>query len=401
VNDAADGPGLVSDFLVEYLNDADFYVDEALRNVEEVKDDLACIARGVARRQVTDRDRPGAFVDPDELQRSNLLAARQELRCAGEQLGLLAVLVASIDGVAHALLSRHVRARAARFFNGIADKLLGSRRAALKLPDALMEAARFRPRDLLLSFAAVLGPVAAAGPRCGAEPGAEGGSRWASRGGAAGGGGGVSGAGGAGGVGGDNDDDILVAALVGATAFDLAAYGDAPRILLGSQAGGRGAERQGAAQRAARQLHALHRRLAAGSGRAGERERLIGAFEGAGEDKCQCPLSCDLLDDPVLLPVSRTIVSRKAIEQQLLEREVDPYSNAPLRAADLVELPALREAVRAWVGAKLAGRDGAAELPAVERESVAAVEAAAEAARARAAAESGGARAAAEGGGGP
>ena len=385
--DARDGPGLVSDFLNEFINDADFYLDEAVKLVGDVKDDVGRVQRGEARVQHPDRERPGRFLDNDALQRSWLRGIRFELRSAGEQLRVLALLATASDGVTHALLSRRLRARTARFLNSLANTLLGPRRAALRLPPELMQQAGFRPRDLLVDFAAVLGRVAAAGPRCGAEPGEEGGTRWASRdggtdagpgaavagddAGGGGGGGGDDASGGGGGAG--SGDDLLAAALVGANAFLLQNFAEAPRVLLDPrQAEGRGHAQRLLVQRLAAQLQWLHRRLEVEGGRAAELADLLGELP----DACMDPITADLLEDPVLLPASRQIMHRPAILQQLLVDAQDPFTRTPLAAADLVELPRVRDAVRAWVAAKRAGGSGEAEEAAVARERAAAEEAA-------------------------
>ena len=76
-----------------------------------------------------------------------------------------------------------------------------------------------------------------------------------------------------------------------------------------------------------------------------------------------------LMDDPVLLPTSRMIMQRSVIVQQLQGGDKkDPFTKTDLTADDFIELPAMKDAVRAWVRARQAGADGAAELAVVERE---------------------------------
>ena len=67
----------------------------------------------------------------------------------------------------------------------------------------------------------------------------------------------------------------------------------------------------------------------------------------------------------MLLPTSRQVLSRATAEAWFLENANDPYSREPCAVSDLKELPQLDAAVRAWVAARTAGRDGVPELQAV------------------------------------
>lgn len=60
------------------------------------------------------------------------------------------------------------------------------------------------------------------------------------------------------------------------------------------------------------------------------------------------PLMATLMTDPVMLPVSRTILDRSTIRSHLLSDPNDPYSRAPLRIEDVIPQPELQARIEAW-----------------------------------------------------
>lgn len=48
-----------------------------------------------------------------------------------------------------------------------------------------------------------------------------------------------------------------------------------------------------------------------------------------------CPISCDLMKEPVLLPTSGKICDKNTMKRILLNDEHDPFNRAPLKISDL------------------------------------------------------------------
>lgn len=75
------------------------------------------------------------------------------------------------------------------------------------------------------------------------------------------------------------------------------------------------------------------------------------------------PLMATLMQDPVILPVSRTVMDRSTIRQHLLSDPHDPYSRAPLKIEDVIPDVELRARIDAFKqerkAAKLAAATGA------------------------------------------
>eukprot|EP00922_Rhytidocystis_sp_ex-Travisia-forbesii_P008954 GHVS01013067.1.p1 GENE.GHVS01013067.1~~GHVS01013067.1.p1 ORF type:complete len:349 (+),score=67.31 GHVS01013067.1:190-1236(+) len=61
------------------------------------------------------------------------------------------------------------------------------------------------------------------------------------------------------------------------------------------------------------------------------------------------PLMQDVMEDPVRLPTSNTVMDRRNIERHLMADEHDPYNRAPLRVEELESMPELREKIRAFL----------------------------------------------------
>jgi len=61
-----------------------------------------------------------------------------------------------------------------------------------------------------------------------------------------------------------------------------------------------------------------------------------------------CPISYDIMRDPVMLPSSRIIVDRSSIERHLMSNDFDPFSRAPLELEEVVGVEELREEIEEW-----------------------------------------------------
>ncbi|RAL64531.1 hypothetical protein DID88_002005 [Monilinia fructigena] len=63
-------------------------------------------------------------------------------------------------------------------------------------------------------------------------------------------------------------------------------------------------------------------------------------------EEFQDPLMADLMEDPVMLPVSKMILDRSTIKSYLLSDEKDPFNRTPLKIEDVVPVPELKERIR-------------------------------------------------------
>ncbi|EFN57802.1 hypothetical protein CHLNCDRAFT_15442, partial [Chlorella variabilis] len=61
------------------------------------------------------------------------------------------------------------------------------------------------------------------------------------------------------------------------------------------------------------------------------------------------PLATAALQDPVLLPDSRTTLDRSTIERHLMSSSTDPFSRAPLSKEQLISNHELRQQIEAWL----------------------------------------------------
>lgn len=84
-------------------------------------------------------------------------------------------------------------------------------------------------------------------------------------------------------------------------------------------------------------------------------EQDITAKLGEIPDEFLCPISCDLMKEPVRLPTSDTIMEKSIAKQILLNDEHDPFNRAPLKFSELEDLPELKKKIEDWVGRKLRG----------------------------------------------
>ena len=73
-------------------------------------------------------------------------------------------------------------------------------------------------------------------------------------------------------------------------------------------------------------------------------------------DEFMDPLMASLMEDPVILPTSKTVMDRSTIRGHLLSDPSDPYNRAPLKIEDVVADTALKERIEAWKAEKRAAR---------------------------------------------
>jgi ubiquitin conjugation factor E4 B len=64
------------------------------------------------------------------------------------------------------------------------------------------------------------------------------------------------------------------------------------------------------------------------------------------------PLVCELMRDPVRLPVSKNVVDRSTIATHLLNDSLDPFNRSPLVMKDLEPLPELKKEIDDWIRSK-------------------------------------------------
>jgi ubiquitin conjugation factor E4 B len=74
-----------------------------------------------------------------------------------------------------------------------------------------------------------------------------------------------------------------------------------------------------------------------------------------GPSEFYCPISSEIMKEPVLLPTSGQICDLNTIKRHLLNDEHDPFNRAPLKISDLKEVPELKARVARWIQQKLAG----------------------------------------------
>lgn len=53
-------------------------------------------------------------------------------------------------------------------------------------------------------------------------------------------------------------------------------------------------------------------------------------------------MMCEIMTDPVKLPLSGTVVDRLTIKKHLLSDKTDPFNRKPLKEEDLIEMPDLK-----------------------------------------------------------
>ncbi|KAH6674589.1 ubiquitin elongating factor core-domain-containing protein [Halenospora varia] len=60
------------------------------------------------------------------------------------------------------------------------------------------------------------------------------------------------------------------------------------------------------------------------------------------------PILATLMEDPVLLPISKAVVDRSTIRSHLLSDPLDPFNRAPLKIEDVIPQPELKAKITAW-----------------------------------------------------
>lgn len=66
------------------------------------------------------------------------------------------------------------------------------------------------------------------------------------------------------------------------------------------------------------------------------------------------PLLATLMEDPVILPVSRQTLDRSTVRSHLLSDPHDPFNRAPLTIDEVIPNDALRDEIQTWKAARLA-----------------------------------------------
>ena len=65
-------------------------------------------------------------------------------------------------------------------------------------------------------------------------------------------------------------------------------------------------------------------------------------------DRLVCPLTCELMQDPVELPSSKQVVDRQSLERHLRTRPSDPFTNAHLTLDMVSACPGLKRSIAEW-----------------------------------------------------
>ncbi|KAK1936428.1 U box domain containing protein [Babesia divergens] len=73
------------------------------------------------------------------------------------------------------------------------------------------------------------------------------------------------------------------------------------------------------------------------------------------------PIMMDIMEDPVLLPTSGTVMDRKNIERHLMSEATDPFSRQPLTKAQLLPQPELKNRIDEFLAA-LSRKDAADDI---------------------------------------
>jgi ubiquitin conjugation factor E4 B len=75
------------------------------------------------------------------------------------------------------------------------------------------------------------------------------------------------------------------------------------------------------------------------------------------------PLMATLMEDPVILPISKQVIDRSTIQSHLLSDPHDPFNRTPLKIEDVIPNDKLREEIQNWkanlLAQKLAERNAA------------------------------------------
>jgi len=77
---------------------------------------------------------------------------------------------------------------------------------------------------------------------------------------------------------------------------------------------------------------------------------------GEAPDEFTDPLMATLMQDPVILPTSRTIIDRATIRSHLLSDPTDPFNRAPLKIEDVIPDTEMKRKIEEWKAEKKAAR---------------------------------------------
>jgi len=77
---------------------------------------------------------------------------------------------------------------------------------------------------------------------------------------------------------------------------------------------------------------------------------------GEAPDEFTDPLMATLMQDPVILPTSRTVIDRATIRSHLLSDPTDPFNRAPLKIEDVLPDTELKQKIEEWKKEKKAAR---------------------------------------------
>eukprot|EP01017_Pseudomicrothorax_dubius_P030585 TRINITY_DN382_c0_g1_i5.p1 TRINITY_DN382_c0_g1~~TRINITY_DN382_c0_g1_i5.p1 ORF type:complete len:802 (-),score=191.57 TRINITY_DN382_c0_g1_i5:1102-3507(-) len=88
--------------------------------------------------------------------------------------------------------------------------------------------------------------------------------------------------------------------------------------------------------------------------RKGDEKRLLDQILKDAPDEFQCPLSGEVMRDPVKLPNSSQVCDRSMIKQALLDNAIDPFTRTPLKIEQVIEMPQLKAQIEAWIAARIA-----------------------------------------------
>lgn len=115
-----------------------------------------------------------------------------------------------------------------------------------------------------------------------------------------------------------------------------------------------------------KQWEAMSRNISTAKESADMEEADLGEYP----DEYTDPLMATLMEDPVILPISKQIIDRSTIKSHLLSDPHDPFNRTPLKIEDVVSNDALREEILAWkadmLAKKRAERSAAADGQAMD-----------------------------------
>ena len=94
----------------------------------------------------------------------------------------------------------------------------------------------------------------------------------------------------------------------------------------------------------------LDRWMTLGARVATQRQEDIEAEDDFGEipEEFEDPLLSTLMEDPVILPISRTVIDRSTIRGHLLSDPTDPFNRTPLKIEDVIPNTELKARIEKW-----------------------------------------------------